>query len=206
MSSTPMSPATGDEVHEALPSLASSPPSSVPSHSPPAQAHNDISDTMLAEEKRMKQARQLANQNARKGGRKDRKDAPAEDVSIANTQLDYLISQAQVSEKGSLGVSAASCSSGSYIARPPSDVTNRSTPNSYRTDLKREGKLPKRRKHPRRRKRGARPAQGIALRRRVTAAILQLETCLKTRPKTSKTKPNLQQLARKPHVQKINRE
>lgn len=102
MSSTPMTPATGDEAHEAISSLPSSPPSSAPSDSPPPQAHNDVSDAMLAEEKRIKQASKVKDRNAREEARKEWHDAPAEDKQFANKQLDYLIHKAQVSEEGSL--------------------------------------------------------------------------------------------------------
>lgn len=94
-----MSSATGDEAHEAISPLPSSPPSSAPSHSPPAQAYNDVSDTMLAEEKRMKQAGNSEDRYARKGGQKGWEDAPAEKKQIANKQLDYLIHKAQVSRR-----------------------------------------------------------------------------------------------------------
>ena len=99
-----MTPATGDEAHEAVSSLPSSPPSSAPSESPSVQAYNDVSDTMLAEEKRMKQASKFEDRNARKEAQKGWEDAPAEDKQIANKQLDYLIHKAQVSEKGSLNL------------------------------------------------------------------------------------------------------
>lgn len=102
MSSTPMTPATGDDALEAVSSLPSTPPSSAPSDSPPAQAYNDVSDVMLAEEKWMKQASKSEDQNARMEAQKAWEDAPAEDKEIANKQLDYLIHKAQVSEKGNL--------------------------------------------------------------------------------------------------------
>lgn len=95
-----MSSTTGDEAHEAFSPLPLSPPSSASSHSPPAQAYNDVSDAMLAEEKRMKQAGKSEDRNARNGGQKGWEDAPAEEKKQANEQLDYLINKAQVSRKG----------------------------------------------------------------------------------------------------------
>ncbi|KAA6410036.1 MAG: hypothetical protein FRX48_06650 [Lasallia pustulata] len=133
MSSTPMTPATGDEAHEAISSLPSSPPSSAPSDSPPPQAHNDVSDAMLAEEKRMKQASKVKDRNAREEARKEWHDAPAEDKQFANKQLDYLIHKAQIYADAMTGKfqtkgEAAQASRATKLDQPRAQTPSRGRP------------------------------------------------------------------------------
>ena len=96
MSSMPVIPTTVGEADAAVSSLPSSPPSSAPSDSPPAQAYNDVTEAMVAEEKRMKQASKAKERNARKRAQREWKDA-AEDQDTVQKQLNYLVNKAKVS-------------------------------------------------------------------------------------------------------------